>query len=484
MTDIPTLLPYQARWVEDESSLAVIEKSRRIGMSWTEAYGAVMHAAEDRGDVYYQSYSHDMARGFISDAAEWAESLNLVFESLGEVLIDIEDAKAVQAFRIVLANGRTINALASSPRAWRSKGRPGDLAIIDEAAFCDDLAEVLKAVMATLVWGGRVRIISTHNGEANPFAALVRDIRDGKQPGSLHTVAFKGALAEGLYKRICVITGRRWTEEGERQWEAAIRAQYGSAAEQELDCVPSAGTGAWLHWALIRAAEHHLAGDPEQRQGTQFYLGVDIARRRDLWVAAVIEVVGDVRWLRELRVERNIPFSQQHDIVAELVAKYRPIRVAIDQTGMGEEFVETEQGKHGEIRVEGVILSSPKRLDVATALRECFEDHRMRITDDEELRRDLHSMRAETGPTGGPRLFADGDTDGHADRFWAIALAVAAAAGGAVKIAYEPVTESGYNGAEADPSLDDGDNNLPGDPWGMTNRPIRRIWSHKTVWGA
>ena len=31
-----SLLPYQARWVRDKSGLKAIEKSRRIGISWTE----------------------------------------------------------------------------------------------------------------------------------------------------------------------------------------------------------------------------------------------------------------------------------------------------------------------------------------------------------------------------------------------------------------------------------------------------------------
>ena len=51
------------------------------------------------------------------------------------------------------------------------------------------------------------------------------------------------------------------------------------------------------------------------------------------------------------------------------------------------------------------------------------------MEDDEALRRDLHSVRAEAGPTGSPRLVAErGQTDGHGDRFWALALACSAAA--------------------------------------------------------
>ena len=149
-------------------------------------------------------------------------------------------------------------------------------------------------------------------------------------------------------------------------------------------------------------------------------MGVDVARRRDLWVAAVLESVGDVLWLRELAVEQGIPFSQQRAIVADLAARYRPSRIAVDQTGMGEAVVEQLQEDLGRRVVEGVLMTGPRRLDAATALREAVEDRRLRIPPDSELRRDLHAVRAEAGPTGAPRLMAErSGTDGHADRFWA-----------------------------------------------------------------
>ena len=64
----PTLLPYQTRWLADGAGLKVIEKARRVGISWTEAYDAVMHAGADGGgNVYYQAYNWEMTRGFIAD---------------------------------------------------------------------------------------------------------------------------------------------------------------------------------------------------------------------------------------------------------------------------------------------------------------------------------------------------------------------------------------------------------------------------------
>ena len=75
-----------------------------------------------------------------------------------------------------------------------------------------------------------------------------------------------------------------------------------------------------------------------------------------------------------------------------------------------------------------MLLSAPRRLAVATALKSVMEDRRLRIPVSEALRTDLRSIRTEQGATGAPRLVGDTGGDGsHGDRFWALALAAAAA---------------------------------------------------------
>ena len=206
-----------------------------------------------------------------------------------------------------------------------------------------------------------------------------------------------------------------------------------------------------MQWQWIRAAEHADAGVPDKYQQGAAYIGVDIARRNDLWVAVVLECIGDVLWVRELCAKRGITFAEQASIINGMVAGYHPIRIAVDQTGMGESPVEQMQEAHGRNRVEGVLLSAPRRLDVATSLREAMEDSRLRLPVDEQLRRDLHSIKAEVTATGAPRLVAErSGTDGHADRFWALALAVAASTTGIQTYAYEPVRTLQYKDPDDD----------------------------------
>lgn len=423
------LLPYQQRAVTavKASQLMVIEKSRRIGLTWGLAALAALTGAARRGEggmnVYYMGYEKEMTREFIEVVAQWANAFGIAAEAAEEVLLD-ESAKdgGVQAFRIRFASGFSVYALPSVARGLR--GRQG-LVILDEAAFASDLAEILKAALALLIWGGKVCIVSTHDGIDNPFNQLIDEIRSGKREGETLTITFQDAMDDGFYERVCLVRGEQPTPDGKAAWEAKIRAIYGEDASEELDCIPKTGSGSWLNPSDIAAAQHPEAGRPAFYAGGPVYQGWDVARRRDLSVLAPFEKVGLTLWLREELYMRGQSFADQYAEIDRRMAQYQTVRLAIDQTGMGEAPVERMQRVHGQYRVEGVILSGPQRLVLATALREAFENGLIRIPDNPDIRADLRAIKKVSGPTGAPRLVND-DTV-HADIFWAYALAVAAA---------------------------------------------------------
>ena len=64
------------------------------------------------------------------------------------------------------------------------------------------------------MWGGKVRIISTHNGDDNAFNSLLLDARAGRNDYSVHRITLDEACAEGLYRRICETVGERWSPDG------------------------------------------------------------------------------------------------------------------------------------------------------------------------------------------------------------------------------------------------------------------------------
>lgn len=490
-------LGFQGRWVLDDARVKVIEKSRRIGLSWSESEDAVEIAASANGmDVWYIGYTKDMAIEFILDCAQWASQLQgfvVDIESGVEIFIDGEEKQSVLKFSITFASGYRITALSSTPRNLR--GKQG-LVIIDEAAFHNDLAGLIKAAMALLIWGGKVRIISTHNGAENPFNQLVQDIRAGRLPYSLHRVTFADAIADGLYQRVCQRTGVEWTAEGEAQWVAEIRAQYGDDAEEELDCVPKSGTGAFLTrelvertmvqglpvlrdqrkpeftWlpehqrkgAILEWCEEHL--DPvfkdldrlvESRWGrVTSYLGGDFARTGDLSAFLPLVQFQNLRRRVPFAVElRGMPFDQQLQLLWYVIDRLpRFVGAALDARGLGMMMAEKTAQKYGQTRILCIQATQPWYLEHLPPYKAAFEDQLIELPMDADILADHRVPRVIKGIPQIPELRTQ-DADKkkrHGDTFIAGALAWHASR------VLEGTTEYSYQGAPSAASRWDGVN--------------------------
>src|SRR5437868_10039419 len=96
------------------------------------------------------------------------------------------------------------------PHNWR--GRQGH-ARIDETGHQKDLNAVLDGALAFRIWGGRISMGGTHNGEDSDFNELLKAVKAGKLPYSLHRVTFSDALREGFFKRVCLVTRKQWSKE-------------------------------------------------------------------------------------------------------------------------------------------------------------------------------------------------------------------------------------------------------------------------------
>lgn len=370
------LLPHQQAAVAaiDANEVVVIEKSRRIGLTWGVGSSATLYASASRAaggmDVLYIGYSLDMAREFIDVCAMWAKSYGLAASEVGEALF--RDTKAdgssddILAFRIVFASGFEIMALTSRPRSLR--GRQG-MVIIDEAAFHDALGEVLKAALALLMWGGKVVVISTHDGDLNPFNLLCEEIRKGQMPYALLKITFDDALAGGLYQRICLVQHKPWSAEAQKEWRDKIIAHYGDAADEELNVIPRHGAGAYLQAALIERAqrgdapvlrferedawaeladhlqkaealewcEEHLLPVLEALPAYNTYIGQDFARTGDLSDLWISQRRQDMSFPCVLLLEmRNIPYEIQKLIVFYVLARLPRFKGGeMDATGNG-----------------------------------------------------------------------------------------------------------------------------------------------------
>ncbi|QOV90899.1 phage terminase large subunit family protein [Humisphaera borealis] len=433
-SDLTNLLcPFQKRWLNDESPLAIGEKSRRIGWTWTHALKAVLDRIAGKGNYYHSSADQTASVEFIDYCSQWADMANQVaaVKEEKEVIDDSEISSLVMRF----ANGTKIVAGSSNPKFFRSKGGAVGL---DEFAFHRDGRELYKAAHATaLFWGHQLRIWSTHNGPSSYFNVMCRAAEAGELKASRHKVTIEDAVNDGIVERI-----RMRREKLDHVPPADLDARQAWLDElrstcpdqdtwnEEYLCVPSAEASSLLSYALIggcEVANLQVASSTADLTTTgRLYAGFDVGRKKDLSVLWVNERVGDVHWTRRIAEFANVNFTAQEDACVQLMNNRAVRRLCIDSTGLGMMLAERLSMRFGH-RVEAVNFSAPVKAELAIPLLRLFQDRQLRIPARAEIREDLHKIRKTVTAAGNVRFDADRDEAGHADRFWALALACHAA---------------------------------------------------------
>lgn len=426
------LLPYQQRWIADDAQLKIAEKSRRIGLTWAEAADDVLIASRaDGSNVFYISATQDMAIEFIEACALWAKAFDLAAGQIEEGIFFDDGDKQIKTYKIDFPkSGKRIVALSSRPANLR--GKQGVI-VIDEAAFAPDLAGLIKAAMAMLMWGDRVRIISTHDGDDNPFNELIQEVRAGKRGGTVHRITFAEAVSDGLFRRVCLRKGSEWTPAAEDAWVAGVRKFYGDDAGEELDVIPAQGGGAFLPLALIEQRmtpdvplvrmkwkpEFSLQPEPMRARevaewcrehlepvlftfdkARPYGFGFDFARVGDLSVLTVLEEGQDTVKRPRLVVElAGCPYKQQEQILDFVIDRLPRFRFgALDANGNGGQLAEHAADRYGHDRIEQVHLSEKFYLEQMPKLKAHLEDATLDgLPQDSQCRDDLRAIKKING---------------------------------------------------------------------------------------
>jgi phage FluMu gp28-like protein len=429
--DSKYFLPYQSAWIADAARLKIMEKSRQVGISYTDAYDSVRKVCRDdaRLDVWVSSRDETQARLYLDDCKSWARVLQLAAIDLGQVVID--GRKDFSAYVLEFASGLKIYSVSSNPNALA--GKRGHVKL-DEFALHQDQRLLYRVAKPVTTWGGQLSVISTHRGAGTVFNQLIGDIKERGNPmgWSLHTVPLQRAVQEGLVERINQKAGR---DESRESFLARLRAECIDEEQwlQEYCCVPADESSAFISYEMINSCEEpslRLMGLQELENYVKslaahgsapaFYLGVDVARRKDLCVLDLGEKAGDVIWDR-LRVElQGKTFSEIESELYRLLRLPRLKRACIDATGMGLQLAERAEERFG-WKVEPVTFTAAVKEELAFGLRADFEDRKLRLVLDDALRADLRGIKKEITPSGNLRFRGESE-DSHCDRFWAKAL--------------------------------------------------------------
>jgi phage FluMu gp28-like protein len=432
-------LPYQNKWLTDTASLKIMQKSRQVGISYTDAYDSVRKVCQRgaRLDVWISSRDEAQAKLYVEDCKKWAAILQAAARDLGQIVID----RAAQASAYVLkfGSGLCIYSLSSNPNALA--GKRGHVKL-DEFALHHDQHLLYRVAKPVTTWGGSLSIISTHRGANSVFNRLIRDIIESGNPmgWSLHSVPLQAAVEQGLVERINQKTGRN---ESPADFLGRLRAECIDDEQwlQEYCCVPADESAAFLSYDMIVACEDSTlrlltpdelirgmsdsAGLNSSRaqsgkSGEHLVMGVDVARKKDLCVLDVGEKIGDVVWDRVRLELQSKTFSEIESELYRLLRLPQLKRACIDATGLGLQLAERAEERFG-WKVEPITFTAQVKEELAFGLRTDLEDRKVRIVQDEHLRADLRGIKKEVTSSGNFRFVGESG-DSHCDRFWAKAL--------------------------------------------------------------
>ena len=415
-------LPYQQRWLDDKAKIKIWEKSRRIGATYVQSYEDVRDCINRSVPaVWFSSADESAAKEYIDYCEKWVKLFHATAKRLGEVIIDNE--KDIKALVIEFSNGTKIHALSSNPKSFRSKGGK---VVLDEFAFHNNPDELWKAARPCITWGFPLRILSTHNGQNCLYYKFIDQVIKGKLNWSHHKTPIQLAVSEGLVDKIYQ---RKTTLQEQEDWMANEKDNCFDEYTwlQEYCCIAVDEASAFLPYDLIATCELNDILRPLEDIKHDFYVGVDIGRRKDLTVIWVLEKIENIKYTRLVVELAKMPFHKQEEILHEILSHKLFRRDCQDDTGIGMQMAENAQVKFGKFRVEGVTFTNKVKEDLAYRLRTEFENKTVFIPNRHEIREDLHSVRKITTASNNIRFDADRSDNGHADRFWALALALHAA---------------------------------------------------------
>ncbi len=449
----PFFLGYQQAWSADEHIMLLSEKSRQIGWTWTTAHGlARRHAMASYAlDTWGTSRDDLQAMLAVQDCKHFADILHGGANDLG---LQVLDPRGSSGHVLAFANGTRYYSLSSNPDAQAGKrgGRVGD-----EFALNKDNRQLYGIMEPGVTWGGFIWLFSTHRGSANYFNTLLTEAREKNNPKDWHVyrVTLQDALECGfLYKLQGKLPpGDKRQAMDEQAYFDFVKSKAADEETfaQEYMCVPSDDASAFISYDLMDACKYPAGieweTDVEHAAG-ELYLGVDVGRTKDLTCFWLIESVSGVDFTRRVVTMQNKTFDEQEAVFYALLALPNLRRACVDQTGIGRQFAERAIKRFGR-KVEGVTFTGPVKETLAYPLKASLEDRTFRLPDSPAIFAAFRSIRKETTSAGNVRFAGDRGVNGHADEFWAAALAKHAKS----KRSAPSFTPRAFTGAQAEEAV-------------------------------
>lgn len=157
--------------------------------------------------------------------------------------------------------------------------------------------------------------------------------------------------------------------------------------------------------------------------GETLFMGFDVGRHHDRSVLFLIGKMPDGKKRDFARIElKETTYEKQKEIILKAYKELPIFSGRIDRTGIGDNIYEDVRKKLGD-RIEGVQFTQESKQLMAIDVKRGLEQREFLLANDRDFHTQIHSIKRTSN--GGKYFTFDADRNekGHADSFWAWALA-------------------------------------------------------------
>ena len=431
------LEPYQIRFLNDRSIFRLVNKSRQIGFS-TILAGETVHKAAIRGGYKANiiSINQKEASDKIDIAGNLYHSIPDEFKETDPILKPVLWTNSNE--EISFHRPPTTSSIISQPASAAVRGGRKDI-YFDEFAHIRDAVKLYRAATPAITRGdSRLTIISTPLGQSGLFYDIASNDKAYPQY-SRHAVPWwecSAMVKPELYdEALALAAAVEGSEERVLKYGTdklhIIYDGFGGdliGFQTEYEATFADEATAYYTWDLIVNCTDNEATilrewNPNYEAEGYISIGVDLAKERDSTVFTVVEHLEDgakkVMFTRATQED----YSDQMDYLKSLIAATRANRVTIDQTGVGQKFVEdaVRWGLQGTF-VEGIVFTNAKKEAWATTFKGDMQRGIVSWPNINELRRQIHGIQRTKTAANFYRFAAEGNQ--HDDYFWSLMLAL------------------------------------------------------------
>lgn len=438
---------YQQDFLNCTDRFQIWLKGRQLGFSYVCAAKALARSQNlDDYTAIISSYKVDDAKEKIRYAKQIYDSLpdnykkkKLVENQTSLEFVDKSGRKSV---------GTRIIAQGKGP--IRGKGSKYVLDVfLDEFAFFGsfDVPVYTSAVpVLTRVKHGSLIIISTPLGKVGKFYEIWDGARKFKNYKRRIIYWWDFSLLckdVALARKIAsdMPTMERVDKFGTEQLHELFNAMDLEAFQQEFECAFIDDSTSYFPLAMVYACvmndeaddgqlseQYRLmaSGFDELNRKTMGRLGggYDVGRRKDASELISLDDSGMGKILRHLTTYKQSDFDLQEREISRYLEIARPVRLCIDETGLGMELAENMRKKHGS-QVEPIPFTNASKEEMAISLHKEFERGRggILIPNDRDLISQIVAIKRDVTSTGAFRYSVERNEKHHGDKFWSLALA-------------------------------------------------------------